>query len=194
MGDGCEIRNGVDVCNHGDVELLLPHNSTSSCPITTVTVTPGSGADACVNGTNGLCGDSVMDLSGGEPFSYLITNLNAGTPYYVRVMAHNREGFGYPALTLPEYETPSYLPPGAPPMVRMVSSTSSQIELIWDKPRENGGATVKGYELWMDDWSGGSERLIFDGTDSPDTRTFTVSTTSSFAVTSGQSYRFRVRA
>merc|ERR1711871_9423 len=195
--DGCEIRNGVDVCNHGDVELLLPkagYNSTNSCPITTVTVTPGSGADACVNGTNGLCGDIVMDLSGGEPYSYLITNLKAGTPYYVRVMAHNREGYGYPALTLPEYETPSYLPPGAPPMVRMESSSSTELTLVWDKPRENGGATVKGYELWMDDWSGGSERLVFDGTDDPNTRTFTVSTTGAFPVTSGQSYRFRVRA
>merc|ERR1711871_1933098 len=195
--DGCEIRNGVDVCNHGDVELLSPldgYGSNHSCPITTVTVTQGSGADPCVNGTNGLCGDTVIDLSSGEPYSYLITNLNAGTPYYVRVMAHNREGYGYPAVTHPEYQTPSYLPPGAPPMVRMQSSTSTSLTLEWDKPRENGGAKVQGYELWMDDWSGGSERLVFDGTDQPDSKSFMVDVNSAFAVTIGKSYRFRVRA
>jgi hypothetical protein len=194
--DGCKIVNGVDVCNHGNVFLMMAQseNSTNTCPISVVDVIPGSGPSECTYGPGGKCYDDVVDLSGGEPYSYKITSLTAGTPYYVRVSAHNRMGFGYPALTEPEYETPTYLPPGAPPMVRLESSTDTSISVVWDEPRENGGADVKGYELWMDDWSGGNERLIYDGTDAPTTYTFTVDTSSSFGVRKSNSYRFRVRA
>jgi len=48
-----------------------------------------------------------------------------------------------------------------------VSSTASSITVGWDYPRINGGATVMGFELWMDEWAGGNPRLVFDGTDQP---------------------------
>jgi hypothetical protein len=133
-------------------------------------------------------------LSGATPFSYLITDLTPGTRYYVRVAAHNTQGFGYGAVTDPEYQIPTYNPPGAPPPVRLYASTAYNITVEWSSPRENGGATVMGYELWMDDWAGGNPRLVFDGTDQPDVTSFTVDSTSSFPVESGKSYRFLVRA
>ena len=200
--DGCKIVNGTDVCNEGNVALLIATNQNIACaasPLTVSEVIPGSGpANTCGSsgsGTGvGLCVDYVTDLSGAAPYSYLMTSLSAGLKYYVQVSAHNREGFGYPAITTPEFQVPTYNPPGSPPPVRLVSSTSSSITVEWDFPRENGGATVMGFELWMDDWAGGNPRLVFDGTDQPTTTSFTVSTSTSLIVVSGQSYRFMVRA
>jgi hypothetical protein len=203
--DGCKIVAGIDMCNHGNVALMTPVNSDSTLgvamddcasgdEVAVTLVTDGSGPDTCSSTATTLCEDYVTDLSGAAPYSYQITSLTAGTAYYVRVSAHNSEGYGYPEITSPEYETPTYNPPGAPPAVRLVSSTSTSITVEWDFPRENGGATVMGFELWMDDWAGGNPRLVFDGTDQPTVTEFTVSTSTSLVVSSGQSYRFLVRA
>jgi hypothetical protein len=176
--DGCKVVSGVDICTEGPLNLLVVNaypNSAVTCvgptasaqPLSISRVTAGSGPAVC---STGLCVDYVTDLSGSAPYSYLLSQLSAGVPYYVQVSAHNREGFGYPAITDPEFQVPTFNPPGAPPPVRMVSSDVTpvpQITLAWDPPRENGGADVAGYELWMDDWAGGNPLLVYDGTSEP---------------------------
>ena len=42
-----------------------------------------------------------------------------------------------------------------------------------------------GYELWLDSWEGGASRIVFDGSDQPDTMEFTVRTKTSVGVESG---------
>ena len=159
----------------------------------------GSGPGACPGtGVGGKCVGYVNALTSAAPYSYLMTGLTPGLPYYVRVRAHNAVGYGAPAISQPSFQVtfrfidtnaaldenlclltyrpplslrtiqvPTYLPPGAPPPPRLVSSTASSITVAWDYPRINGGATVMGFELWMDEWAGGNPRLVFDGTDQP---------------------------
>jgi len=197
--DGCKIYNGGDVCNVGNVNPLtytdISLSSSMTSPSLSVTEeTPGVGPGSCVGSNTGLCVSNMTDLSGSSPYSFVINNLNTGNPYYVRVAAHNSIGFGYSAIPVPNFVVPTYNPPGAPPPVRLVSSLTTSITVEWSLPRENGGAIVDGYELWMDDWSGGNSRLVFDGTGQPTVLQFTISTSTSLVITSGKSYRFTVRA
>jgi hypothetical protein len=200
--DGCKIVNGVDVCNMGDVDLLGVNNTLMQCaptshtsPVSINQVARGSGPGThCVGRADHMCYGFVTDLSVAAPYHHQITGLTAGTPYYVRVAGHNSVGYGYPAITVPEYQVPTYNPPGPPPPVRLVSSTSNSITVEWDPPRENGGANVEGYQLWVDDWAGGNMRLAYDGIDQPGVLQFTVSATTSFVLENSKSYRFFVRA
>ena len=199
--DGCKIVNGRDVCNEGNVTLLIANSTlvtggNSSSPVVSVRrLVEGKGPGKCsMGGVNGLCMGYVNSLSSAPPYSFLMTMLTPGSPYYVRVRAHNMVGFGYPALSKPEFQVPTFKPPGAPPPVRLVSSTVDSITVEWDFPRVNGGATVMGFELWMDEWAGGAPRLVFDGTDEPTTTTFKIDSSTSFGVVAGRSYRFMVRA
>ena len=113
---------------------------------------------------------------------------------YVRARWHNELGFGPYSLSEPEYETPTWNAPGAPPPVRLLNSSAVSVAVAWDRPTEDGGAPVMGYELWLDSWEGGASRIVFDGSDQPDTMAFTVRTKTSVGVESGKQYRFTVRA
>jgi hypothetical protein len=149
--DGCKVVNGSDVCNEGPVPLLTFDSSQLQCassPLSVTNVINGVGPGTACPG--GLCVGFLTDLSGSLPFTYVLNGLTTGVPYFVRVSAHNSEGYGYPALTQPEFLITTYNPPGAPAPVRLVSSTISTITVSWDFPSDNGGASVVGFELWMD--------------------------------------------
>jgi hypothetical protein len=192
--DGCKIVDGVDVCAVGDVpELGINGINATADALSTEQILRGVGPDTCIGSSSGLCQDIITNLAGAPPYTYIMGGLTSGNDYYVRVFAHNLQGYGFSAVTSPEYATPTNNPPGAPPMVRLVTSKSTSIEVEWDYPRENGGATVMGFELWMDDWAGGNPRLVYDGTDNLAT-SFTVKASTSLGVEPGKSYRFLVRA
>jgi hypothetical protein len=103
-------------------------------------------------------------------------------------------GYGFPAITTPPYGIPTFNPPGAPPAVRLVSSTGSSITVEWEFPRENGGSPVIGFQLFVDDWAGGAPRLAFDGIDQPHINSFVVGASTSFPLTANKGYKFMVRA
>ena len=199
---GCAMHGIVDVCNTGNVPLmgalsrwnnLTGGNSTPSVVVSEVL--RGSGAGACDARASGECVDTITDLTSGEPFTYDITGLATGVAVFARVKAHNSLSYGPGVLPLgTEYNIPANVAPGAPTPVRLVESTSTTITVEWDYPTVNGGALVMGFELWMDDWSGGYPRMVFDGTDQPDATIFTVRTSTSLGVESGRQYRFTARA
>ena len=213
---GCKTnRWGDDVCNGGDVATLdwAQPNSTltggacegdyrdgagagdcSGLNVTVTEVTRGSGPGSCADGPLGECVATATDLSGGAPYAYDLLGLATGERYYARARWHNDLGFGAYELSAPEYETPSWNAPGAPPPVRLVNSSSVSLAVAWDHPTTDGGAGVMGYELWMDEWAGGRPRLVFDGTDQPDVTEFVVRTRTSVGLESGKQYRFTVRA
>lgn len=195
--DGCKVVNGTDVCSDGPVfAKLIPIADaalTASTVMSTAVVVPGVGSSSTCGTTNDQkCVVYVTDMLSTAPLSLLLTSLTTGSPYYVRVAAHTTLGYGSKALTLPGSQIPSFRPPGAPPAVRLTSSTSTTITVEWAFPRYNGGAIVMGFELYIDDWAGGDPRLVFDGTDQPNVLTKTVDTTN--GIQPGKSYRFIVRA
>ena len=200
-GEGGTIPGGRSVCNEGD---LLPLVATSidlggcgDAVLDVVELQDGSGADACPQFASGKCTQiqSVFD-----PFSieHDIVGLEVGVPYYVQVRLGNSQGYGDRRLSSPLSATPHYNPPGAPPPVILKQSTSTSLTLIWEPPSVHGGKTVSGYELWMDDWSGGSQFMVYDGSDDSDTLEHTVTTGNSGplsqVVESGRQYSFQVRA
>ena len=85
----------------GNLNLLQVTQNSASCPVSVSSVVNGIGPDKCPNTTTGLCEQYLSDLSGGAPYTYYINNLVPGHPYYVQVSAHNRIGYGYPAVTTP---------------------------------------------------------------------------------------------
>jgi hypothetical protein len=91
--DGCKIVNGTDICNAGDVQIMVPDNSLMQCalaPISVMTVVNGSGpATNCPANQDGICSNYVTDLSN-IPYTSLLEGLTAGMTYYTQVSAHNR--------------------------------------------------------------------------------------------------------
>lgn len=199
---GCSRdKYGNDVCNEGDLSTLDwagPNSSLTggfSPPNVTVTeVVKGTGPGACTDGPDGLCVATSTDLSGGAPYAYDLLGLTTGERYYTRARWHNGLGFGAYSLSEPEYETPTFGSPGAPPAVRLINSSSTSLAVAWDRPTEDGGAAVAGYELWLDDWQGGNPRMVFDGSDRPLERSFVIRTRTSIGLESGKQYRLTVRA
>ena len=138
--NGCRTVGMTDVCNIGDLPTMTFYNNLTggNGPSIEVTeVVTGSGPGDC-DGADGLCHDTVTDLSGGAPYTYDITQLTTGTPYYVRVSAHTAMSYGRRTLTTPEFELPANTQPGKNTPVRLVSSTRTSIELEWDYPTQVG--------------------------------------------------------
>ena len=193
--DGCRVVDGADVCTRGDVDELVPDASLLvggyAANVPTVVVqetTKGTGGSIGVDRYNT---DTITDLSGGAPYTYAMTNLVAGTPYYVRVSAHSAVGFGDRAFARPEALAPANQVPMAPYAPVRVASTSTSITLAWEHPLETGGTPVTGYELHMDTWAGGEWRRVYDGTDMPHATRFTLHRPQ---VMPGRRYRFAVSA
>lgn len=172
----CAYKDGHDVCNDGNLPLLQPQSINMTIGgIDTVEIHPGSGPGMCEQSLSSFCELSVTQSGEDYPYQTLLTPLEFGEPTFVRLAAGNALGLSWWALTSPEYAVPSHKQPGPPPPVRLVRSTSYSITVDWEPPFQNGGAAIAGYELWMDDWADGSPRMVYDGTDVPTTRQFTVS-------------------
>lgn len=194
---GCRTVNNQDVCNIGDLHNLAPKSLlTFNGQVTVSEVTPGVGPSST---------ETITDLSGGSPYVLDIDGLTTGSAYYVRVYAHTAVSYGVRALSFPESVTPANQPPGPCKAVALKESTGAEsnkdpsITLFWEKPTRNGGSSVVGYELWMDDWAGGRSRMVFDGTDQPSKGLAADPVTiyardDGLGVEAGRQYRFQVRA
>ena len=195
FGTRCAPLGGTDVCNTGDVptmSMIAGVNGLTGCKaggrVSAVTEVLAGGP--AVSSTA-----LVTDLSGGYPLAEIVTGLAAGVAQYVRVAAHTARSYGYFGLTTPEHATPTFNQPGAPPPVRLVSSTRTTITVEWDAPTENGGSSVTGYEVWYSDWKAEETRvLLYDGTADPSTFEFTADPTNTPRLSSGRKYAFQVRA
>ena len=182
-----------DVCTKGD---LLPLTYTSSLVGGTIEVLETTKGTASSN----LQSYVITDLTGGAPYSYLITDLDENTDYYVRVSAHTTChltcpgccGYGPYAASSPAYASPAHQTPGAPRAPILTSSTATSMTIKWEHPTTTGGSVITGYQLFMDTWIGGNYYMIYDGTH--DARTLTFDTSTKRTLDSGAKYRFKVRA
>ena len=185
-----EFVSCSDVCNEGDLLLLeatdIDLQGCGGPALDVLELIPGSGAESF---------DEVV-FDGQYPAHHTIENLVVGNSYFVQVRLRNSQGYGLRRLSTPLHATPQINPPGPPPPVVLVDSTSTSITVQWRKPTVNGGGDVSGYELYIDE--GGNSMLAYDGTGRPDVTEYTVRTNNigqhSQILETGRQYSFKVRA
>ena len=79
----------------------------------------------------------------------IITALTNGVSYDFAVAAHNSAGIGSPSATVSATPTSSVSVPGAPTGLKAIPG-SVQVQLSWNAPVDDGGASITGYRLY---WS-----------------------------------------
>ena len=72
-------------------------------------------------------------VSGGTANSVNVTMLTTGTPYQVRVRAHNEDGFGSAKISTPSYLSPKTTP-GAPHNATIFAMSDTQLKVVWQTP------------------------------------------------------------
>ena len=77
--------------------------------------------------------------------TYAHTGLAGGTTRHYRVSAINSVGTGLPSSTA--NATTATTVPGAPDSLSATASGSTQIDLSWTAPADNGGSAVTGYQI-----------------------------------------------
>ena len=183
-----------------------PSQITRSTPTTTVpraptslTATPGDG-EVTLNWRAPGDGGSAIKYyeynidggawtsTGGKSTSYTVTGLTNGETYRFRVRAVNSVGPG--AESKPARATPATVP-GAPRNLTLTSG-SQYMMLIWERPADNGGLPITGYE-----YSQKEEDGSFGEWTSIDNSAHGEANDTTYAVTglkNGTIYSFRVRA
>ena len=124
----------------------------------------------------------------GKSTSYTVTGLTNGETYRFRVRAVNSVGPG--AESKPARATPATVP-GAPRNLTLTSG-SQYMMLIWERPADNGGLPITGYE-----YSQKEEDGSFGEWTSIDNSAHGEANDTTYAVTglkNGTIYSFRVRA
>lgn len=91
----------------------------------------------------------VTYLGGGAPFFKVLTGLEQGTFYYVRVSAHNSQGYGEPATSTPGSLQP-YEAPSAPTNVMLAITSNSMLTVSFNIPFSDGGDEVVSYRVEWD--------------------------------------------
>jgi len=181
------------VCNDGDLlPLVVSDYNLQGCGNPTLDVTE------LVTGSGAADGSNVVSFDDIYPIHHDIEGLSLGTPYYVQVRLRNSQNYGYRMLSTPLHATPQHNPPGPPPSVALIESTSTSITVGWQKPTVNGGKVASGYELWMDSYGGDTFRLVYDGVGSPDVMQYHLTTSDvgphSQILETNRQYQFKVRA
>ena len=120
---------------------------------------------------------------------YEFTGLsNALLTYRIQVAAVNSLGSG-------EYSTPysfyAASTPGAPATLSVSSQSTSQISLAWTAPASNGGCSIEGYKLWMEDVVNPGYKLIYNGSKNSAVLSYSVT---SPTISASKTYNFQIAA
>jgi hypothetical protein len=90
--------------------------------------------------------DYIVDSG---PYTKVLSGLQQGTRYYVRISAMNSQGYSAAQVPTPPYETPRQLP-GAPLTVNLEVTSDSMLTVAWETPLSNGGSDVTQYMIEWD--------------------------------------------
>ena len=120
-----------------------------------------------ISDDGGTTWDGLVDNTGRNTTRYAHTTLNPGTTRHYRVAAINSVGPGEysnvdSATTAPDV-------PGAPAGLGAVANGTSQIDLSWTAPTDDGGADITGYRVEFAEQSTGPWRVLRSDTQSDDT-------------------------
>ena len=98
----------------------------------------------------GLVGNaSVVMLSAGAPYYRVLPGLVSGREYWVRVLAHNSQGFGKPQASSPSSEHP-YVEPSPPGKAWMGVTSDTMLTVAFSYPASDGGDNVTHFRVEWD--------------------------------------------
>jgi len=116
---------------------------------------------------NGVTWSDLVRNTGRNTTRYAHTGLDPGTTRHYRVSGINSVGTGEPSNVDSATTAPTV--PGAPTGLSAVANGTSQIDLEWDAPGDDGGADVTGYRVEFAEESSGPWRVLRSDTQSDDT-------------------------
>src|SRR2546422_238625 len=97
----------------------------------------------------------IVSNSGTTATTYSNTGLSPSTTYSYRVSAINSVGTSSPSNTASATTSaPAAAPPGSPTGLGATTVSSSQIDLSWTAPANNGGSAITGYKIYRSSSSG----------------------------------------
>lgn len=117
--------------------------------------------------------------------SAVVSSLNPGTTYTIRVRAKNSVGEGNNSAT--QTGTTNNGVPGAPTNLALVVVSSTQINASWSAPASNGGSAITDYVIEISTNGGGTYNIFVDGVSSATSANIT-------GLTPSTNYTVRVRA
>src|SRR5207302_497249 len=88
---------------------------------------------------------TIVSNTGSTTTTYSDTGLTHGTTYTYRVSAINSVGTGSPSSTASA--TTLAVAPSSPTGLSATAVSSSQINLSWTAPSDNGGSAITGYKI-----------------------------------------------
>ena len=105
------------------------------------------------NSAAGTSSAAVAQAVDGKTFgsctgSVIINGLTQGTPYYARVSAANKEGYGVPTVVTTSQKP--MVPPGLPTAVSVSLVSSTSLRVYFSNPLDDGGDSVTEYLIEAD--------------------------------------------
>jgi len=79
----------------------------------------------------------------------VLPNLQTGVDYYVRVYAHNSQGFGLPQASSPTFEHP-HVEPNPPAKVTLGVTSDTMLTVGFDYPESDGGDNLTHFRVEWD--------------------------------------------
>jgi hypothetical protein len=92
---------------------------------------------------------SVVMLSAGAPYYRVLPGLTNGVDYFVRVFAHNSQGYGRAQASSPNFEHP-YVEPSPPLSVSLGVTSDTMLTVGWAYPASDGGDNVTHFKVEWD--------------------------------------------
>jgi len=99
--------------------------------------------------TTGVGNASVVMLSAGAPYYRVLPGLDNGVDYFVRVLAHNSQGFGLPQASSPAFEHP-HVEPSPPSEVRLGATSDTMLTVGFEYPAHDGGDNLTHFKVEWD--------------------------------------------
>src|SRR5437867_2639974 len=129
---------------------------------------------------------TIVSNSGSTATTYSDTGLMHGTTYTYRVSAINSVGTGSPSSTASA--TTLAVAPSSPTGLSATAVSSSQINLSWAPPTDNGGSAITGYKIERSTDAGTTRSPPVANSGS------TATTYSDTGLTRGTTYTYKVSA
>src|SRR6185437_11627046 len=130
---------------------------------------------------------TIVSNTGSTSTTYSNSGLSPNTTYSYRVYAINSVGTSSPSNTASATTLIQVLAPQSPTGLTASSVSSSQINLSWSAPADNGGSAITGYKIERS-ISGGSWSVLVSNTGTAGT------TYSNTGLSSSTTYSYRVSA